>query len=95
MSFVKNIDTGDSISKKEIQGIVGEKITRTVETAIMVAKKHFHDIQENLYYPLAIHISAAYSRIINGKKIINPKLDNNPWSCCNGNGRCCKQVTGC
>lgn len=76
MSFVKNVDTKDSISKKEIQRIVGEKITKTVEKAIMTAKEHFNDIQENLYYSLAIHISATYSRIVNGKKIINPQIEN-------------------
>jgi len=76
MNFVKNVGTKDSISKKEIQGIVGEKITKTVEKAIELAKEHFHDIEENLYYSLAIHISATYSRIISGKKIINPQLEN-------------------
>jgi len=76
MNFVKNVDIGNSISKKEIQGIVGEEITITVEKAIKIAKKHFPDIQENLYYSLAIHISATYSRILSGKKIINPQLDN-------------------
>ncbi|MCB2295305.1 sigma 54-interacting transcriptional regulator [Clostridium algoriphilum] len=76
MNFVKNVDTKDSISKKEIQGIVGEKITKTVEKAIELAKEYFHDIEENLYYSLAIHISATYSRIISGKKIINPQLEN-------------------
>jgi transcriptional regulator with AAA-type ATPase domain/transcriptional regulatory protein LevR len=74
--FVKNVDTKDSISKKEVQGIVGEKITKTIEKAIMVAKEYFHDIQENLYYSLAIHISATYSRLVDGKKIINPQIEN-------------------
>jgi len=76
MNFVKNVGAKDSISKKEIKGIVGEKITKTVEKAIGLAKEYFHDIEENLYYSLAIHISATYSRIISGKKIINPQLEN-------------------
>lgn len=73
--FVKNIDSKGSISKKELQQIVGEKIIEVVEKVIRVGKQYFDDIQENIYYPLATHISATYSRLINGKAIINPQLE--------------------
>lgn len=74
--FVKSADSKGAISKREIQQIVGEKITEIVDKVIRVGKQYFDDIEDNLYYSLATHINATYSRLINGKKIINPQLEN-------------------
>lgn len=73
--FVKSVNSKGTISKRELQEIVGEKISEVVERAIVIGKQHFDDIQDNLYYSLATHINATYSRLINGKKIINPQLE--------------------
>lgn len=74
--FVKSVNSKGTISKRELQEIVGEKISEVVERAIVIGKQYFDDIQDNLYYSLATHINATYSRLINGKKIINPQLEN-------------------
>lgn len=74
--FVRSINSKGTISKRELQEIVGEKISEIVEKVIDLGKQYFDDIQDNLYYSLATHINATYSRLINGKKIINPQLEN-------------------
>lgn len=74
--FVRSIESKGTISKRELQEIVGEKITDIVEKIINIGKQYFDDIQDNLYYSLATHINATYSRLMNGKKIINPQLEN-------------------
>jgi transcriptional regulator with AAA-type ATPase domain/transcriptional regulatory protein LevR len=73
--FAKNIEPGTVVSKKELTEIVGEKIVGAAERAFYIAKENFTNIQDSLYYSLAIHISASYERIKSGKQIINPHLE--------------------
>lgn len=74
--FANNIRSYVAVSKRELKEIVGEEILRAVENSIKIAKNNYKGIQENLFYSLAIHISAAYERLKSGKTIINPQLDN-------------------
>lgn len=74
--FAVNVKSNVVISKKDLKGIVGEKIVDAVEAAYKIAKKSFNKLEETLFYSLAIHLSAAYERIQSGKSIINPQLEN-------------------
>ncbi|ABY91442.1 sigma 54-interacting transcriptional regulator [Thermoanaerobacter sp. X514] len=74
--FAVNVKSNITISKKELTNIVGEKIVNAVEKAYEIAKKSFKNLEDNLFYSLAIHLSAAYERILSGKPIINPQLEN-------------------
>lgn len=74
--FAKNINSNILIYKKDIKEIVGGKIADAAEKAFKIAKNTFNNIQDNLYYSLAIHLSATYERIKSGKVIINPQLEN-------------------
>ncbi|SNX53475.1 sigma 54-interacting transcriptional regulator [Thermoanaerobacterium sp. RBIITD] len=74
--FANNAKSNISVSKKELREIVGEKILYAVEDAFNIAKQNYKNVQDNLFYSLAIHLSAAYERLKSGKTIINPQLDN-------------------
>ncbi|ABY95705.1 MULTISPECIES: sigma 54-interacting transcriptional regulator [Thermoanaerobacter] len=74
--FAINVKSNIAISKKDLKGIVGEKIVEAAEKAYEIAKKSFSRLEENLFYSLAIHLSATYERILSGKPIINPQLEN-------------------
>ena len=73
--FAKSIEINMSVSKRELQDIVGEKILYAVEDAFKVVKREYKNIKDNLFYLLAIHLSAAYERLKSEKTIINPQLD--------------------
>ncbi|MEG6566559.1 sigma 54-interacting transcriptional regulator [Thermoanaerobacterium saccharolyticum] len=73
--FANDIRTKNFVSKKELKEIVGEKILYAVEEAIDIAKENYKNIKDNLFYALAIHLSAAYERVKSGKSIFNPQLE--------------------
>ena len=70
----KDVNFSSNISKENLKEIVGEKILAATYSAIEIAKNNLNNLQENLYYSLAIHLSAAYERLKSGKIIINPQL---------------------
>ncbi|MDI3529391.1 MAG: hypothetical protein PWQ23_1210 [Thermoanaerobacter sp.] len=74
--FANNVKSNVVVSKRELKEIVGEKILYAVENAIKIAKQNYKNVQDNLFYSLAIHLSAAYERLKSGKTIINPQLEN-------------------
>ncbi|OXT05987.1 transcriptional regulator [Thermoanaerobacterium thermosaccharolyticum] len=73
--FANDIRSRSLVSKRELKEIVGEKILYAVEEAIDIAKENYKNIKDNLFYALAIHLSAAYERIKSGKSIFNPQLE--------------------
>ncbi|ERM92636.1 transcriptional regulator [Caldanaerobacter subterraneus subsp. yonseiensis KB-1] len=74
--FAASVKTSISISKKELVNVVGEKIVNAVEKAYEIARRSFKNLEDNLFYSLAIHLSATYERILGGKPIFNPQLEN-------------------
>ncbi|MGB9779574.1 sigma 54-interacting transcriptional regulator [Caldanaerobacter sp.] len=74
--FAASVKTAISISKKELVNVVGEKIVNAVEKAYEIARRSFKNLEDNLFYSLAIHLSATYERILSGKPIFNPQLAN-------------------
>jgi len=74
--FAASVKTSISISKKELVNVVGEKIVNAVEKAYEIARRSFKNLEDNLFYSLAIHLSATYERILSGKPIFNPQLEN-------------------
>ncbi|AEF16985.1 PTS system transcriptional activator [Thermoanaerobacterium xylanolyticum LX-11] len=74
--FANNIKSNVVVSKRELKEIVGEKILYAVENAVKIAKQNYKNVQDNLFYSLAIHLGAAYERLKSGKTIINPQLEN-------------------
>lgn len=73
--FANDIRSRSLVSKRELKEIVGEKILYAVEEAIEIAKENYKNIKDNLFYALAIHLSAAYERVKSGKSIFNPQLE--------------------
>ncbi|MGV8981497.1 sigma 54-interacting transcriptional regulator [Clostridium sp.] len=70
----RDVNSCTSISKINLKEIVGEKILAATYSAIEIAKDNLNNLHENLYYSLAIHLSATYERLKSGKMIINPQL---------------------
>ncbi|MBM6839484.1 PRD domain-containing protein, partial [Clostridium saudiense] len=64
-----------SVNKDELISLVGFKSLETVRQAIGIAKKDLPGIKADIIYPLAVHLNSTYERIINGKQIVNPKID--------------------
>ncbi|MHC1684411.1 MAG: sigma 54-interacting transcriptional regulator [Clostridiaceae bacterium] len=73
--FAKSLHVNRHMSRRDLEGIVDESIIRTVEKALTIANQHLGNIQENLFYSLAIHLNEAYYRIKSGKVIVNPQLE--------------------
>lgn len=74
--FAKSFQVNNShMSKKDLEGVVDEDVIATVEKSLAIAKEHLGNIQENLFYSLAIHLNEAYNRIKGGKVIVNPQLE--------------------
>lgn len=73
--FAKSFQINSYMSKKDLEGVVEDKVITTVERSLMIAKENLENIQENLFYSLAIHLNEAYNRIKNGKIIVNPQLE--------------------
>ncbi|WP_040213081.1 sigma 54-interacting transcriptional regulator [Clostridium polynesiense] len=71
--FAQNIKTVPAASKEELKEIVGEEVAYAAEVAVETAKQRIGSLQDNFYFSLAIHLSAAYERIKAGKDIINPQ----------------------
>lgn len=59
---------------QEIINIIGEEVLRITEDIFEIAKKHIHKLQRKVVYPLAIHLSSTYERIVNRREIVNPNL---------------------
>lgn len=73
-NLAKRFNDRTDITKLELKNLVGANITQTIEHCFNVAKNYYSELQHNFYYTLAIHMSATYERIIQGKSIINPHI---------------------
>ncbi|HCX64943.1 MAG TPA: transcriptional regulator, partial [Eubacteriaceae bacterium] len=59
----------------ELKNILGGKIMEATDECYQIAKMHYPGLSENFYYSLAVHLSAAYERLLNKKSIINPAIE--------------------
>jgi transcriptional regulator with AAA-type ATPase domain/transcriptional regulatory protein LevR len=73
MRFASSINL--STSTQEIINIIGEDMIKITEDIFELAKKHINGLQKKIIYPLAIHLSSTYERLLNKREIINPNLD--------------------
>ncbi|MFT9494131.1 sigma 54-interacting transcriptional regulator [Anaerosolibacter sp.] len=64
----------NAMIKQDLEKIVGEKIVNLVEDMMKKAKKRIPNIDEGLFYCLAMHLSTSYERLLHNKPINNPKL---------------------
>ncbi|MBU2700201.1 transcriptional regulator with AAA-type ATPase domain/transcriptional regulatory protein LevR [Sporomusaceae bacterium BoRhaA] len=67
-TFKEHLGTEETLDKAivELQSIVDEKIIRTVKKAVDIAKEYIPELEERVYYFLAIHLSTLYERICKG-----------------------------
>ncbi|MCD2346907.1 sigma 54-interacting transcriptional regulator [Clostridium guangxiense] len=72
--FAKKNQINKFMSRGDLEGVVDQFIIDTVEKSLDIANKYLSDIQDNLFYSLAIHLNEAYYRIKSGKIIVNPQL---------------------
>ncbi|WP_127836794.1 sigma 54-interacting transcriptional regulator [Clostridium prolinivorans] len=73
MRFASSINL--STSTQEIINIIGEDMLKITQEIFEFAKKHIDGLQKKIIYPLAIHLSSTYERLLNKREIINPNLD--------------------
>ncbi|NMM65190.1 sigma 54-interacting transcriptional regulator [Clostridium sp. P21] len=59
---------------QEVINIIGEEILKITEDVFEIAKKHINKLQRKVVYPLAIHLSSTYERILNRREVANPNL---------------------
>lgn len=63
------------LNKIDITKIVGEQMIDTVERIIKIAEANLEDLDKNLFYCLALHLSDTVERIKQRKIIFNPGLE--------------------
>lgn len=73
--FANGFEVNRYMSRKDLEGVVDQEVLEATEKALVVAKELLGNIQENLFYSLAIHLNEAYYRIKNGSVIVNPRLE--------------------
>ncbi|WP_422444810.1 sigma 54-interacting transcriptional regulator [Thermoanaerobacterium sp. DL9XJH110] len=73
--FANRIKSKSYLSKADLGKIIGKEFAEIIDRVFKIAKDYFENIQDELYYCLAIHLNTTYERIKEGKKIINPQLD--------------------
>lgn len=69
-SFINSSTT----NKQELVNIIGADILRITEDIYKLAKEDINELQKKIIYPLAIHLSATYDRLLNQRSIANPNL---------------------
>ncbi|ERI91779.1 putative transcriptional regulatory protein LevR [Clostridiales bacterium oral taxon 876 str. F0540] len=62
-------------NSQEIVNIIGQDMLKLTEDVYKLAKKHIDGLQRNVVYPLAIHLSSTYERMLNRREIVNPNLE--------------------
>ncbi len=74
--LIKRVETSHpTLAKQDLAEIVGQNIVDITEKATKIAEKRIGGIDKHLFYCLAIHLSATFERIQQGKPIVNPHLD--------------------
>lgn len=78
MKIYKSINhfrkTEKNSTKSDLKKIVGSKMLNIIDQMMFIAREHYHEIDESLYYSLATHLASTYDRLLNNKQISNSKL---------------------
>ncbi|WP_259472581.1 sigma 54-interacting transcriptional regulator [Clostridium estertheticum] len=69
-----SIINSPSANPQELVNIIGENILKITEDIFKLAKEHINGLQIKIVYPLAIHLSSTYDRMLNLRTIVNPNL---------------------
>lgn len=59
----------------EVSKVVGEDVIALVQDVMRVAERDLGSLDQSIVYCLAIHLNATFARLRQGKKIINPNLE--------------------
>ncbi|WP_066505094.1 sigma 54-interacting transcriptional regulator [Abyssisolibacter fermentans] len=74
--LIKQVGTNhQTLARQDLVGIVGQNIVDIVEKVTKKIEKKVGEIDNHLFYCLAIHLSATFERIQQGKPIVNPHLE--------------------
>lgn len=63
------------LSRDEISKVVGSEIISLVQEILEIAEAKLGKMHESIFYCLAIHLNATFSRLKQGRAIINPNLE--------------------
>ncbi|NPV69220.1 MAG: sigma 54-interacting transcriptional regulator [Firmicutes bacterium] len=63
------------VTREDLVSVVGRDIVGLVETILQRARSRYPQLDQHLFYCLAMHLSAAVERLRQGKPIVNPHLD--------------------
>jgi len=63
------------LSPEEISKVVGVEIISLVEELLQIAENALGTMDPSIFYCLAIHLNATFTRIKQGREIINPNLE--------------------
>ncbi|MGE5483873.1 MAG: PTS sugar transporter subunit IIA [Ignavibacteriales bacterium] len=64
-----------AVAREDLIRIVGRDMVETVETMLNLTRSQTLQMDQHLFYCLAIHLSAAVERLRQGKSIVNPHLE--------------------
>lgn len=74
MRFASSVNLSEA-DPEELVNIIGEDILELTKSLYNTGKKYIKGLQRKIIYPLAIHLSAAYERLLNGREVVNPNLN--------------------
>ncbi|WP_055669665.1 sigma 54-interacting transcriptional regulator [Desnuesiella massiliensis] len=74
MRFASYINLS-SANVQEIINIIGQDMVNITQDVYELAKKYISCLQRNVIYPLAIHLSSTYERVLERREIVNPNLE--------------------
>lgn len=74
--LIRQVETShQTLAKQDLVGIVGQNVVEMAEKVTRIAERRLGKTDDQLFYCLAIHLSATLERIELGKPIVNPRLD--------------------
>ncbi|WP_199883859.1 sigma 54-interacting transcriptional regulator [Anaerosinus massiliensis] len=63
------------LSLQEVAKVIGDEAIYLAQEVLKIAEAELGKLDESLVYCLAIHLNATFARLNQGKKIINPNLE--------------------
>ncbi|WP_199883943.1 sigma 54-interacting transcriptional regulator [Anaerosinus massiliensis] len=63
------------LTLEEVSKVIGSEVIYLAQDILKIAEAELGKLDESLVYCLAIHLNATFTRLSQGKKIINPNLE--------------------
>ncbi len=63
------------LTLEEVSKVIGSEVIYLAQEILKIAEAELGKLDESLVYCLAIHLNATFTRLSQGKKIINPNLE--------------------